>query len=223
MLRLSFRHILTLVVLLISCIVHSTPHLDAPTSPAPESAEEESASDAVTRLGQRENISITEVPQKMTIDEFANRFNKRDYYYSYRQELEVHVGTVFGIQDSSDDTDLVNALLGFSYLLPNDVSPKWELGANLSFVGHGHIHGVRRHIYNEKGSFRPYYEYGLMHKFVPDEKMASFSNWENYMALATVGLSDIQSPPRSVQVELQLAVGAEDVLAMFTFGYAWGF
>jgi hypothetical protein len=197
----------------------ATPHFDAPTG-SQETLEES----VVINPEQVDNLSITTVPnKKASVDDFVTRFNKRDYFYPYRQELELHVGSVFGIQDSSDDPDLVNVLLGFNYLLPSEASPKWEFGADLSTVGHGHVHGVRRIIFNEKGSFRPYYEYGLMHKFVPDEEFASFSNWENYLLLASVGLADIMLPPRSVQVELQLAVGTEDVLFMFTFGYAWGF
>ena len=102
-------------------------------------------------------------------------------------------------------------------------SPKWELGADLSFVGHGHVHVSRRTIYNEKGAFRPYYELGIMHKVVPDEKFASLSNWDNYLFRFGIGLSNILHPPKSVQLELEVAVGPEDVLAFFSYGYAWGF
>ncbi|MCB0350286.1 MAG: hypothetical protein KDD38_03825, partial [Bdellovibrionales bacterium] len=75
----------------------------------------------------------------------------------------------------------------------------------------------------EKGAFRPYYELGIMHKVVPDEKFASLSNWDNYLFRFGIGLSNILHPPKSVQLELEVAVGPEDILAFFSYGYAWGF
>ena len=145
------------------------------------------------------------------------------YSSEFKKEFEAHVGLVFGLRDSSDDDDLMNALIGFRYVLPRQLAPKWEVGADLSTVGHGHGYVARKHIYNEKGSFRPFYTYGLLHKFVPDEKFASLSNAENYLVRGSLGLADIVRHPKSVQLELVLAIGQEDILAMFTYGYAWGF
>jgi hypothetical protein len=113
-------------------------------------------------------------------------------------------------------------LLGFNYLIPKQSSPQWEVGADLSLASQGHINVMRRFIYNERGSFRPYYKYGVMHKFVADEKFASLSNWENYLGKIGIGFEDILRPPRSLRLELEAAMGAEDIFVMFTYGYSYG-
>lgn len=180
--------------------------------------------------GRQENISITPVQlpagQSENLSDEALRvklFDRSTYYYPYRQELELHAGAVYGVQDSSDDPDEVNEYLGFSYMLPRLESPKWIFGADLSLVGHGHVHVSRRHIRREKSAFRPFYQYGLLQKFVPEEKFASLSNWENYLLRLSVGFAVLTIPPGSAQLELAGAIGAEDTLVMLTLGYVWGF
>lgn len=225
------QRFLTLVVgslFLIGVVDHALakPHYDSPKG---VEREDEIASDATSVPSENSNerdanLAITQPPEKnFVVDELVTKFNKSTYFYPYRQEFELHLGAVFGIRDSSDDKDLMNVLMGFSYMLPRLESPKWKVGADLSGVGHGHLHVVRRKIFNEKGSFRPYYDMGVMHKFVPDEKMASLTNWDNYLARFGVGFADILKPPRSVQLELNVAAGTKDFLVMFTYGYAWGF
>ncbi len=173
-----------------------------------------------------ENIAVTPPPPSdahNSMKDWAARFDKRNYYYPYRKEFEVHAGIVLGILDSSEDEDFMNYVFGFNYLLPKQLSPRWSVGADLSTVGRGHLHVARRFIYNEKGAFRPFYEYGGMHKIVPDEKLSSFSNSENYLLWGAVGFSDIRHPPKSVTCQLQAGIGLKDFLVMLTLGYTWGF
>jgi hypothetical protein len=217
MLSVHIRHILTLVVCLLCLTAIAAPHEDSPNPKTEDMSEGETIDPRRT-----ENISISEPPPVAVSDSTSKSFRKSDYFYPYRKELDIHAGVVFGIEDSSDDEDLMNAIIGFGYMLPREVSPKWVLGADLSLVGHGHLWAQRRIVYREKSSFRPFYQYGLMHKVVPDEKFSSFSNWDNYLARAGIGFADILRPPRSVQLELNLAVGMKDVLVTFTYGYAWG-
>jgi hypothetical protein len=227
MLRLVNQKLLTLVVFTflvqmffsVSNRVEAAPHLDAPNPSVKEDPPATTLDPA--RL---ENLSFSEINSDgNSMEKFVTYFNKRDYYYPYRKELGVHAGVVFGFQDSSDDANLMNALLGIDYLLPSGESPRWNVGADFSFVGHEHFYVMRRIVYNEKGSFRPYYEYGLMHKFVPKEKFASTSNWDNYLLRTGIGLADIVHPPKSVDLKLEFAVGAKDFLMFFTYGYTWGF
>jgi hypothetical protein len=217
------RYILTLVETLMVCFcgnsVWATPHYDSP-----QPITQGDTLDHEPDPQKIENISITPAPEtRANVDDLVRRFNKSNYYYPYKQEVGAHIGLVFGFRDSSESKQLMNGLIGFDYLLPSHTSPKWEAGADLSAVGHGHIHVVRRFIYNEKGSFRPYYGYGLMHKVVPEDKFATLSNWDNYLLRADIGLEDIVRPPRSVKLDLFIAIGAKDMLAMFTYGWAWGF
>jgi hypothetical protein len=210
-----------LILTLVGVVATANPHADAPTQNLPP---DESTNGTAPDPMKLENTVLTPAPgEPSNLDEMITRFNRKNYYHAYRKEMAAYFGAVFGLKDSSDDEDVMNYLLGFSYLLPSRQSPKWEAGATLSTVGHGHLNLSKRTIYNEKGAFRPYYEYGVMHKFVPDEKFASFSNWDNYLARVGFGMADIRRPPRSVQLELELAVGVEDVLVMFTYGYSWGF
>lgn len=236
------RNILTLVGLVFSVLAvwvflnlvtkstaWSAPHEDAPTQ-VQQNAEGPALDrvDSIKPPDQNvlENISVTPPPPsnaRNSVRDWASRFDKGNYYYPYRKEIEAHFGIVLGITDSSDDEDLMNYVVGFNYLLPKQLSPRWSVGADLSTVGNGHLHVARRFIYNEKGAFRPFYEYGGMHKIVPDERMSSFSNSDNYLLWGAVGFNDIRRPPKSVTCQLQAAIGLEDFLVMMTLGYSWGF
>jgi hypothetical protein len=221
MLLRVMRNFLTLVALsTVAGVSFAAPHFDAPTSKNTDEIVDPDAKPPSPEAV--ENYSVS-TPPETPMGRMVTKFNKANYFYPFRKEIAFHAGVVFGLMDSSDDKDLMNGLVGFSYLLPRDTSPKWEVGADLSTVGHGHGYVTRRIIYNEKGSFRPYYSYGVLHKFVPEERFASLSNSENYLGRFAVGLADIVRHPKSVQLELALAAGTEDVLVTFTYGYAWGF
>jgi hypothetical protein len=216
--RRGWLHFLTLVSFFIATLAaHATPHFESPMPVTNDSTStHEPKPEAV------ENFSLTPAPATQ-IGKMVTRFNKANYFYPFHKEIAVHAGVVFGLQDSSDDDDLMNYLIGFRYVLPRPVAPRWEAGADLSTVGHGHVYVSKKFIHNEKGSFRPYYSLGVLHKFVPDEKFASLSNSDNYLARAAIGLADIVKHPKSVQVELALAAGIEDILVLFSYGYTWGF
>ncbi len=190
--------------------------------PAPKRGDDP---DVVAPPEKLENISVSPVKQfQGDIDAFVTKYNRNDFFYPYRQELIWHAGIVIGFKDSSNSSNIINPLLGFDYILPREFSPKYETGADLSLMtARGHFWFVRRRIINEKGSFRPYYSYGLMHNFVPDQRLASFSNSENYLVRVAAGLENIMQPPKSAIVELVLAVGQNDMLMMFTYGASWGF
>lgn len=59
-------------------------------------------------------------------------------------------------------------------------------------------------------------------KIDPDEELATSSNFENYLIRAGVGLEDIIKPPRSVRMDLDVAIGAEDIWVVFHYGYSFG-
>jgi hypothetical protein len=223
MIRRLNLYFLTLVVVanfaFISSLAFANPHTEAPeikdakvepSGPAPEPYRNDLMS--VTPVG--------EPPQ--TMSEYSRSFSKSEYFYPYRQTLTPRVGLIFGLRDASDEDDIMNVLLGFNYLVKRDKSPQWEVGADLSLASAGHINIMKRRIYNERGSFRPYYKYGVSHKFITDEKFASISNWENYMARAGLGFEDILRPPRSLRLELEAAIGPEDIFIIFTYGYSYG-
>jgi hypothetical protein len=215
--------VLTLALTLLGVISSSAaPHSEAP------SARTESEDDTPVVPKNIEDLSVTPVPMtaspKTDIDSFVARYNRENYYFPYRQELIAHAGVVIGLRDSSSSSRLINPIVGFDYILPREFSPKYESGADLSvFTGRGHLWFMRRHIANEKGAFRPFYSYGIMHNFVPDERLASFSNYSNYLLRTAVGLENIMRPPKSAIVDLSLAVGQKDILVLFTYGASWAF
>ena len=121
--------------------------------------------------------------------------------------------------DPDKESEILNYLLGFYWELPDRLGPKWEVGAAWTTMSLGHVNVMRKHIYNEKGAFRPFYRYGITLKIDPDEELATASNIENYLLRVGIGLEDIIKPPRSVRMDLDMAAGEEDFWVMFHYGY----
>ena len=200
--------------------------LAAPHSEAPESiSDEPQAESGDPELLQ--NTTLTGIPKKEgRLETFIERFNRKDYYHAYRQNLYPHVGAVLALVDSTEDdpdknSEILNYLLGFYWELPKKLSPKWEVGAAWTSMSLGHLNIMRKHIYNEKGAFRPFYRYGITLKIDPDEELATASNSENYLLRVGVGLEDIIKPPRSVRLDLDIAAGQEDFWVIFHYGYSF--
>lgn len=221
----AYAIILTLVLLLTCGSAAASPHKDVPivTNNTAEISSAPNSTDETNEVS--ENLAITAAPklEQNVISDLILKYNKSDYYYSYRKEFAIQAGVILGVVDSSDDKDFVNYVLGFNYVLPRAIGPRWSIGADLLTTERGHLHLAKRKIYNEKGAFRPFYEAGLLHKIVPRENLAGLSNIENFLLWGVVGFSDIQQPPRSVQCQLQVALGLTDILIMITYGYSWGF
>ncbi len=199
-----------------SRIVLAKPHDNAPKDKI-EQVEEETVSPETL-----DALSVTPV-KPSSFEEYSRQFSRADYFHIYKKAITVRAGAVFGFEDSSDDEDLTNALLGFSFLLPRKRSPQVEVGADLSTVGHGHLTLMSRHIFNERSSFRPYYRYGLMHKLDPDNKFASFSDWENYLARFGFGFENSTRRARSWRIEVEVAAGMDDILGFLTIGHVYSF
>jgi hypothetical protein len=215
----------TRMFFLISTLVWATSFnaVAAPIEDAPLPRENEEENTPVDPQ-KMENLSIAK-PKHVATDmpTFVERFNRENYFYSYKGELILHGGFTISFQDAAEPANLINPLIGFDYVFPNEFAPKWEMGVDLSFTSRAYIWFSRRHIVNEKGSFRPFYNYGIMQDFVPDQKLASLSNWDNYLIRVGAGLENTVSPPRSNVVELELAGGTKDLILMFTYGASWGF
>jgi hypothetical protein len=213
---LRFLAVLLTLVVLKTSIVEAKPHSDAPKDSVVVDDEEVVSQETIDAL------SITP-PKPDSFREYSQQFSRSDYFHNYRKAITLRAGAVFGFEDSSDDEDLTNALFGFSFLVPRKRSPQLEVGADLSTVGHGHFTFMSRHIFNERSSFRPYYRYGVMHKLDPDDKFASFSDWENYLGRFGFGFENSTRRSRSWRIEVELAAGGKDILGFLTLGhvYSW--
>jgi hypothetical protein len=226
-----FMNILTLVLAIFAALtstlsasrVYANPHTEAPQA---KDTKEEEPETPPPPAYTNDFLSVTPVtaPAK-DMSEMSRKFSKADYFYPYRQALTPRIGLDFVLRHNDEDEDndkIMNLMFGFNYLIKKDSSPQWEVGADLSLANQAYINVMRRYIYNERGSFRPYYKYGVMHKTVADQKFASFSNWNNYLAKVGMGFEDIIRPPRSLRLELEAAMGAKDIFIMFTYGYSFG-
>src|SRR5690606_39766587 len=211
--------LLTLVLLSFSAqVANSKPHGQAPANLNLEKQSTVAPADPDTL----ENLAITPPPKvNSNENDLLKKFVRSTYFYPFRRSLSVYLGTVFGFKDSTDHDNFMNYVGGFKYLLPTRSSMRWELGADLLTLGNGHISVSRRRIYSETSAFRPYYRYGITHKFVPDERFASFSNYDNYLAAFAVGFEDIRASAKSIRLEIEFLAGTEDLLGLFTIGYSW--
>ena len=68
----------------------------------------------------------------------------------------------------------------------------------------------------EFGAFR---QMGISIKeFRPDRPS---TRWKNYLIKAGAGFEDVLKPPMSARLEIELAVGTEEVFALMSLGYSW--
>lgn len=214
LLRIYFCIFLTLVGVTLS----AKPHSDSPEAKV-ESEPVMGETDALVL----DNLSASPNPLgNSRLDEFVRTFNKDDYYHAYRQSIFAYVGAVMGSIDSQDSVGLINYMFGFTWELPKALSPKYEVGAAWATMNAGQMSFSRKIIYNEKGAIRPFYKYGLILKIEPDDQAANLTDTENFLIRAGVGLEDIKKPPKSVRVDLDLAIGKNDLWVMFQYGYSWG-
>ncbi len=214
MLQTTFAIILTLVLFPVSSF--ASPHSDAPQDQT-ETVDESPVDPLI-----KDRVVITPVKATGAMEEYSRQFSRENYFYNHREALTLHSGMIFGFRDSSGDPDLINGMIGVSYLLPWNRMPKTEVGADLSLVGNGHLTVMQRKIFNYQGSFRPYYRYGLMLIGDPHHKLAGISDWEKYLGRAGVGFEDIRKPSQSFRIELEVAAGMKDLLGIFSIGYVWG-
>ncbi len=180
------------------------------------------------------NLSVAPVPHLTPHDsdklKWSKTFHRDTYFYPYRSELVAFIGGVAGNEATSNSTQNAAAgVVGVAYVFPSnsdlanrDVNSAWEGGGEYSTANREHFWFARRHIFHPTDACRPYYSYGVMHDLVPNEQLASFSDWDNYAVRVAAGFQDVTSPPRSIQFELVAAAGIKDVLVLASIGMAWG-
>lgn len=141
----------------------------------------------------------------------------KTYYYPFRQSLAPRFGAVF----STDRDHRWSYLLGFSYLWPRYASPQAELGADIYAGQGGFLHFGVKTIYFERNYFRPFWVWGLSHQVIPEDRLTTFANIDNYLGRLSVGMEDVVDYPTSVRLELELLLGLKRQLVVLGFGYSW--
>lgn len=144
------------------------------------------------------------------------------YYHIYESSINFRWALSLDVKNVAEETLNVASIYGFSYTLPNQYSPQWELGFDYINSSSSFVTVRKKWTFNEKGAFRPFYSFGLVHKWMSDEQMASFTNWKNYLFLGTIGIEDVIEKPNSVRLELTGLVGINDIQLLLSLGWALG-
>jgi hypothetical protein len=63
----------------------------------------------------------------------------------------------------------------------------------------------------------------LTHEAVPEDKLATFVNLENYYLRIGIGFEDVIKLPKSVRLEIEGLAGTEKQMYKICLGYSWGF
>ena len=206
--------ILTLVIS--SANVWAKPHQDM--NPVADKEESHSTDNQVEPIDFNEkNLSVSTPPN-------AKSRKIKDQHYSYIQSVSPRIGTLIDTgQFGEDFGKAFKMLYGFNYMFPKNRSPQLEVGADLIKDNNGQFHASKRWIINERSSFRAFYKLGGTIAAIGKEGFATFTNFDNYYARATIGLEDYYKDPMSIRLELEIAANFENVFAYLTFGYSWGF
>lgn len=164
-----------------------------------------------------ENLILTQPPPPPKI-------KKNSHFYPYTQSVSPRLGTLVNLHEFREDMgSSFKMLYGFSYLFPRNHSPQLEVGADIIESLNGQFHIAKRWIINERYSFRPYYKLGATVVALGREGLATFTNIDNYLAKASLGLEDYYKEPMSLRWELEVGGGLEYFFLYLTFGYSWGF
>lgn len=165
-------------------------------------------------LIEQNSLSITPVEVK------RETTKKASFFYPFLQSISPRLFLIADL-DLLRDGQLPYGL-GVSYLVPQLHQPQWEVGADLFSNSNGQISVSLRQIYFADNYFRPYIKLGLGHIWRAEEKLASFSNWKNYLLRAGIGFEDVIKIPMSARIEVEAALGTETSFFIMSLGYSWG-
>jgi len=157
------------------------------------------------------NLMIRENPPPPTRSREAAR------YYHYRQALSPRI--LGGITTDSEDSSAYG--VGIAYQWPKVSSPYAEIGADVVTPFGGYLNFGVKHVFFERNFFRPNFIWGLSHELVAREKLATFTNIDNYYARISVGFERVTQLPQSFRLEVQAMVGIEKILVLLGIGYVW--
>lgn len=158
-------------------------------------------------------LTIANPPNLKTNNDFTNEI------YTYTQSLSTRIGFLYDIK-SNDPFSY--AILGATYMFPQNKSPQHEIGADIITNGKGFLHWGKKFIHKERSFFRYYYKYGLNHYLVPSDGLASFVNYKNYLLLLNAGLESVISLPTSYRLDATLSVGTNYIFLSLYLGLTWG-
>ncbi len=215
MTSVSWSISLTLVLLSFCFDAHSAPS-DEIDLYNKNKTTEEAVQQNETDDSKTDRISITPPPR-------SDKKKKKttSLYYPYKQSMSPRLGFVLD-PDILEENGEIPVVLGLSYMLPRTHTPQVEFTFDLLTNSKAHFSGMLRRIFYEREAFRPYIKAGATVQLDASERLAAFSDWDNYLARASIGFEDAIKLPMSVRIEIEVAANTHDQMLIFNFGYSWG-
>lgn len=198
------------VFLAIALVLNSASVWASPTREAPPPAKQEPEPESRRDLDP--NMSLTTPTPDPELSDEHDPVDPA--YYAYEQALTFRLG-VTSATDAFDPSKLV---IGFQYLLPKFLSPKFEIGADAVDRGRGHVFGGLRWIGNERGFFRPSVKLSVDHLFEGAKSLSTLAHHENYFARGSATLEWIVAPPTSLRLELEGLANIDTSLVIVALG-----
>lgn len=196
------------VFLFTALVLNSASLWASPTHEIPPAAKQQSEPETGKRLDSDMIIAPAPEPDLSEVEP------EDSGYYSYQQALTFRLGL-------ATDTDAFNPsqlVMGFQYLLPKFLSPKFEIGADAIDRGRGRVFGGLRWIGNERGFFRPSVKLSLDHLFEGSKGLSTLAHHENYFARASATLEWMVSAPVSLRLELEGLANVDTSSVVLTVG-----
>lgn len=194
----------TIVLFFVSTSLWASPSSEVPNSSGSEEQQPASVLDDGLAISDPGHVTATEPPDAR--------------YYPYRQQLTFRVGAASQI----NKTQLTDTVIGFQYLLPKFLSPKWEAGADLHKESRSHISFGRRWIIDERSYFRPSLKVSLDHGIQPEYGLVSFAHYENYFIRFSAAIEYVFANPYSVRIEPEVMLSADGFMVCATLGLSHG-
>jgi hypothetical protein len=159
-------------------------------------------------------ISIDESPLK------RKKVDPLTFFYPYKRSVTARTGLIIDPEELSEGS--LPFLIGAAYMLYHRSTPRYEALFNFTTDSVAQLGLSRRHMLNEPNHFRGFWSYGAVVQMIPEERFATFANFDNYFASAAFGMEDVTEMPKSVRLEVQLLVGTVGQSAIFYVGSSWG-
>lgn len=140
------------------------------------------------------------------------------HYYPFHQQFTLRVGKGSRLESTALDENV----LGFQYLLPKFLAPKFEVGADLMENGRGHIHVGRRWIFYERSNFRPSLKISADHRIESKDRLATLTDHENYFLRLSGTFEYVFRSPYSLRLEPEGLIGAKGAVFLVTLGISRG-
>jgi len=139
-------------------------------------------------------------------------------HYNYQQAFTFRLGKSETLRGEGSD----GMVVGFHYLFPKFLSPKYEAGADLHQDGRGHILAGIRWIYAERSDFRPSLKLSIDHLADPIKGMATMFLRENWFLRVGGTLEYVIWNPYSLRLESEVVVNLGSQFHVLTLGLSRG-